>query len=339
MPGVRFILLGTGFFGRKWLETLKAHPDCALAAVISRTPERAAATAAELGLPAPAFASLDEACPRVAADAALVTLPQALHRDAIVSALRHGLHVLTEKPLALDMAEGSAILEAARARRDRWVMVNQNFRWRAPIQVLRRALLAGEIGQPQTILYECAMDNRRATVGGWREALPDPYLQDMAIHHFDLLRYLTGREAEEVFVRAFRPSWTWFAGRPAAAGFLRFGDVAVSYSGTFAARGRETLPEGSITLTGERGTLRLDERGEVTLHRDGRATALPRPALPREDLAATLDQFVAAVRGRTQPETRLEDNLKSFAIVCAALESSQTGRPVAVPPLLASLSL
>lgn len=339
MPGVRFILLGTGFFGRKWVETLKAHPDCALAAVVSRTPDRAATTAAEVGLPTPTFASLEEACRGAAADAALVTLPQALHREAIVGALRHGLHVLTEKPLALDMAEGSAILEAARAHRDRWVVVNQNFRWRAPIQALRWALLAGEIGRPQTILLECAMDNRRATVGGWREALPDPYLQDMAIHHFDLLRYLTGLEADEVFIRSFRPSWTWFAGRPAAAGFLRFGDVAVSYSGTFAARGRETLPEGSITLTGERGTLRLDERGEVTLHRDGRATPLPRPALPREDLAATLDRFVATVQGRTPPETRLEDNLKSFAIVCAAIESSQTGRPVAVPPFLTPLSL
>ncbi|MBI3002033.1 MAG: Gfo/Idh/MocA family oxidoreductase [candidate division NC10 bacterium] len=339
MASVRFLLLGTGFFARKWLETLKAHPDCALAGVISRTPERAAATCAELGLPAPAFATLEQARARVTADAALVTLPQALHREAIAGALACGLHVLTEKPLAMDMAEAAAILEAARARADRCVMVNQNFRWRPTAQALRRALLDGAIGPPQTILHECAMDNRRVTVGGWREALPDPYLQDMAIHHFDLLRYLTGREAVEVFVRAFRPSWTWFAGRPAAAGFLQFGDVAVSYSGTFAARGRETLPEGAIALTGEGGTLRLDERGEVSLHRDGRLTALPRPALAREDLAATLDQFVIALRSGARPETSLEDNLKSFAIVCAALESSQSGRPVAVSPLLASLSL
>lgn len=337
MAAVRFLLLGAGYFGRKWLETLKAHPDCTLAGVISRAPEQAAATCATLGLPAPAFASLEEACHRVAADVALVTVPQALHRDAILSALHHGLHVLTEKPLAMDMAEASAILEAARAHPDRCVMVNQNFRWRAPAQALRGALLAGEIGRPAAILYECAMDNRRATVGGWRESLPDPFLQDMAIHHFDLLRYLTGREAVEVFVRAFRPSWTWFAGRPAAAGLLQFGDVAVSYSGTFAARGRETLPEGAITLTGEGGTLRLDERGEVTLHRDGRATRMPRPALPREDLATSLEHLLGALRTGTRPETGLGDNVKSFAIVCAALESSRTGRPVAVPPLLASL--
>lgn len=70
MPSVRFLLLGTGFFARKWLETLKAHPDCTLAGVISRTPERAAVTSAELGLPAPAFPTLEQARARVAADAA-----------------------------------------------------------------------------------------------------------------------------------------------------------------------------------------------------------------------------------------------------------------------------
>ena len=77
----------------------------------------------------------------------------------------------------------------------------------------------------------------------------------------------------------------------------------------------------------------------MTLHRDGRATLLPRPTLAREDVAATLEQFLAALRTGTRPETAVEDNVKSFAIVCAALESRRTGRPVAVPPLLASLAL
>ncbi|MEK7338741.1 MAG: hypothetical protein AABZ75_05135 [candidate division NC10 bacterium] len=60
---------------------------------------------------------------------------------------------------------------------------------------------------------------------------------------------------------------------------------------------------------------------------------MPAPAF------ASLEHFLGALRTGRRSEAALGDNLKSFAIVCAAPESSRTGRPVAVPPLLASLAL
>ena len=103
MTPLRILVWGSGFFGRKWLEAVKARADCRVAAIVSRAPERLEPLRRDLGLPdVPGFARLEDA--RGTADAVIVALPEMLHRDAILRALAAGLHVLTEKPLEIGRA-------------------------------------------------------------------------------------------------------------------------------------------------------------------------------------------------------------------------------------------
>ena len=44
--------------------------------------------------------------------------------------------------------------------------------------------------------------------------MPEPFLLDFAVHHFDLMRYLTGDEAVRVIGQSFRPSWSWSPATP-----------------------------------------------------------------------------------------------------------------------------
>ena len=59
------------------------------------------------------FASVEEGLDRSRAQAAIVALPEMVHKAAVLAALERGLHVLTEKPLAIDIAEAAAIVRAA----------------------------------------------------------------------------------------------------------------------------------------------------------------------------------------------------------------------------------
>jgi len=207
MARFRFVLLGAGFFARKWLEELKARQDCEVIGLASRTRTPAEELQRDFGLSgATLYADWKEAVTQGRADGVIITLPQMLHPEAAVLALKAGRHVLCEKPLAVDMAGARAVYDEARVRPGQVLMVNQNYRWRPHIQALRRGIREGLIGRVGHVMFECRQQIRRKTVGGWREKMLEPFLLDFAVHHFDLIRYLTGDEATRAIGQSFRPS-------------------------------------------------------------------------------------------------------------------------------------
>jgi len=84
----------------------------------------------------------------------VVALPEMAHKEAILAALGRGLHVLTEKPLAMTMAEAAEIVQAARRSPVSVVMVDQNYRWRPQTRALREAVRGGRIGKVGSVSYE-----------------------------------------------------------------------------------------------------------------------------------------------------------------------------------------
>ena len=109
--------------------------------------------------------------------------------------------------------------------------------------------------------------------------------------------------------------------------------VSASYTGTMVARGLATPQDGIITVVGEGGTLRLEADSQVRWYGEkGGSEVIPPVAMPFTDLAATLREFLAAIREGRKPETHLEDNVRTLAMVEAAIRSVETGQPVAVAP-------
>lgn len=339
MAPFRFVLLGTGFFARKWLEALKARGDCEVVGIASRTAARAEELKRDFDLPGAAvYPGWEEASAAGGADGVLITLPQLFHPPATIRALQAGLHVLVEKPLSLDLASARAVYEEAGRHSNLVVMVNQNYRWRPHIRALRRAVREGLVGRVGHIQFEVRQQIRRTTVGGWREQMAEPYLLDFAIHHFDLIRHLTGDEAARVLGASFRPSWSWFDGNSAAAAILsmRSGSV-VDYGGTMVSQGLETTQEGLITVIGETGTLQLDGNSQVSLHGQGDARILPQNPIPGGELGYALAEFLGAIRENRQPETNVAEHLRSLALPLAVVESARRKGSVEMADFLSFL--
>jgi predicted dehydrogenase len=337
MGTLSVLVLGLGFFGRNWLKELSACSECEVAGIVAKHPDLLATVGDEFTIPpAKRFATLQEGLDRSGARAAIVALPEMLHKEAITMALGRGLHVLTEKPLAMDMAEAADIVRAARRAPGVVLMVDQNYRWRPHTQALQRAVRQGKIGRVVSAGIEFRQAITRTTTDAWREQMAHPYLHDMIVHHLDLLRSTTGQECVELIAWGVRPPWSWYRGLPGVDVLLAFdGGMQASYAGTMVAQGYTTPQDGIITLIGEGGTLRLEADLQVRLYRDKEVEIIPPEAMPHADIGYALREFLAAVQEKRLPETHVEDNVRSLAMVAAAIISVETRQPVKVAPLVA----
>ncbi len=337
MDRLRVLVIGSGFFGRNWLREVSACGECVVAGLVSKHADLLSKVGDEFKVPAERrFGSLEQALAKADAQAAVVAVPEMFHREVIIQALGHNLHVLTEKPLAMTMAEAKEIRAAAQRQPGCVVMVDQNYRWRPHNQTLRQAVREGRVGQVVSMSYEFRQPITRTTTDAWREKMPHPFLHDMAPHHLDLMRATMGLECQEIMAVGVRPPWSWYQGIPGVDALLAFENgVKVTYMGTMVARGLATPQDGIITVMGEKGTVRLESDSHVRLYGESASPELiPLVAMPVSDLAYTLREFLGAIRERRQPETHLDDNIRTLAMVEAAILSLEQHRPIQVQPLV-----
>lgn len=157
----------------------------------------------EYGVP-PAKRYLDPvvACRESGAElAVLVTLPQD-HADGVALAFAAGQHVLCSKPLCESAEDVARIRDLVRAHPDRRFMVDQNARWSENSQAVRQAVQSGLVGRLGYITWEF---EQAWVFGGWRDKMAEVMLADLSVHHFDLIRHITGLEAVEVYACSFNP--------------------------------------------------------------------------------------------------------------------------------------
>jgi len=338
----RVVLLGLGFWGRKWYESLTHTKGCSVAAIAAAQGDLDLLRQ-DVAVTCPTFTDFRLAIDTVDADAAVIVLPTHLHVDAGCRALEKGLHVLSEKPLASDLVGAIELRSRARCHPGQVYMVNQNYRARPHNEALRRLVADGELGTPGSVRLEFRQPEFML---GERATLEMPLIQDVGIHHFDLIRLLLAANAREIVARSYRPPWSGFSGLPATEAIIEMDSgVVVGYSGTYAARGQYTLWDGQICVTGSRGCATLDTTGTVRLFRDERhssgewsgfgahedAGSVVDLASPEPDeLATSLRTFFRAIDSGQAPPTNIEDNFHSFAIVAGCMESARLRKAVRI---------
>jgi predicted dehydrogenase len=333
---LRLVQIGLGGWGRDWVaEVTRDTPGVEPVAWVDSDPAARARASGDLGLPQErVFGALEDALERVAADAALVVVPLAAHAAITRQALDVGLHVLVEKPFTETLAEARALAALARERQ-RVLMVNQNYRWFPAPRLARDLLREGAIGDP----IACYLDFHFFFGAGYRYFfLEEPLLSDMAIHHFDSLRFVLDDEPREVSCHSWADPGTPFAGPAAAIATMRFArGTVVSYRGSWLTRGPATPYGGHWRLDGTRGTIEFTFRGafeeretldRVILHRPGappETAALPE--MPCKDRKGALDAFARWIRDGAAPEeaSTAADNLKSLALMFTAIRSARRG--------------
>ena len=335
---LKVVLTGCGGMSRAWLKTATAIDGLSVVGLVDIVEDAARARRDEFGLKDAQTSSDLEAMlsatkPDIVFD---VTIPEA-HAATTLTALRHGCHVLGEKPMATSMDDARRMAEAAR-KADRLYAVIQNRRFAKPIRRVREFLRSGAIGELTTVNCDFYLG---AHFGGFRDHMAHVLIMDMAIHTFDQARFVTGLDPVAVdYCREWTPRGSWYDRDSSAIIVYEMQNgVVLTYRGSWCAEGLNTTWESDWRFVGTNGSALWDGDDSFraqTPNESGKFLNAQRdlslPDLDTTNLDAGHDslirQFVNCVRDGGMPETVCTDNIKSLAMVFGAAEAAEAHRRV-----------
>jgi UDP-N-acetyl-2-amino-2-deoxyglucuronate dehydrogenase len=338
---IRFALVGCGRISKNHFDALRRHAARAelVAVCDSRVDALAAATAAT-GVRG--FGSLADLLAHSDADVVVLATPSGLHSQQAIACAATGRHVVSEKPMATRFEDGQAMVRACREAGVKLFVVKQN-RLNGTVQLVRRAIEGGRFGP----IYLCTVNvfwtrpqsyyDAAAWRGRWD--LDGGALMNQASHYVDLLDWLVGPvdsvhaytatlardiEAEDTAVLSVR---------------LRHGGLA-SVNVTMLTYPKNL--EGSITILGERGSVRIGgtavnkiEHWEFDApHEDDARIA--NASYGTESVygpghALYYDNLIATLCGEAHAEVDGYEGLRSLEVLIAAYRSARDGVRVGLP--------
>ena len=357
---VRIGIVGTsGYADWMYYPRFKNHPGANVCAVCGRNRARAEELAQKYAIPQ-VFTDYREMIQTAELDAVVAAVPDYLHYPITMAALEARLHVICEKPMALNLAQAREMLAKAEAAQVRH-MVMFTYRWAPVIRALERLLSQGYIGR--------CYDAHFAYIGGYaREGLyqwkwDGQYglggLGDLGAHVIDMARLLVG-EITSVYANLAtcipkpHPDGSVYTPANDSATLLvqyangATGTIFVSAAAAMGNRGQEQR----ITLYGQDGTLEMvtDFNHRVLRGLHGSATKFEELPIPTEFLGGAqpdesiFDQlemvymnlsagprlFIDSILAGQPIEPSFYDGVKTQEVIEASFESKRSGRRVEV---------
>ena len=340
-------LIGCGYAAEIHLDALRSLPHAKVVAVAD-IDESARRRIAERGGGLPAFADYRALLDQPGIDAVAILTPPYLHLEMTTSALEAGKHVMLEKPITRDLEEADQLLARA-ARSSSHVIVGYNLRFHRQLQEARRCVRAGALGQIELvrgIASSTYQFGRQFPEYRRQRALGGGTLVELAVHHFDLWRYLLAEEVDEVIAVSRSTGGddttstviarmvsgavvtSAFSERAAEQHEIEiYGDQARIRASLYRFDGFDLVPTGAYeghpgrrlgrfvqALGGVPAGLRASRHGGVFL----------------ESFRSLWQDFVSGIHADTAVEPTLEDGRRSLQVALAAVQSAQSGSAVRV---------
>jgi predicted dehydrogenase len=342
------IQIGVGGWGATWVEKALTSTSWELVGCVDANPEALTEVQRVHGYPADrCFSTVADAARATGATGALVVVPPHLHLPVALDAYEAGLHVLVEKPLADSMANGREMVAQAAAV-DRTLMVSQNYRYKAAPRAVARILALPWLGAVTSATVEFRKAPQFSLPLVQHGYSHYKLIEDMSIHHFDLMRAVLGAEPSAVYAQARNPDWSWFAAPPIVAAVIELeGGGLIQYHGSWVSRGRQTTWDGDWFIDCENGQVawadnRVRVRPEAVYYtvylegfqeRDGWMEC-DLVAAAEEERRFTLEEFARCIAEGREPDTSGRDNLRSIALTYAVADSARTGQRRAIADYL-----
>lgn len=199
---VRIAIVGFGTAGRAFVPAIAAHAGFELAAIVDPAPAVRRAAVDEFGITA--FDSLEALLEQAHVDAIYVASPTTLHREHVLLACAARKHVLVEKPMAANLADAQAMVDAAECA-GVVLLVGHSHSYDLPIHAMRELIDAGELGRVRMVNTWCFTDwlyrPRRADELDASQGGGVTLRQGS--HQFDIIRLLCGGAARSVRAKTF----------------------------------------------------------------------------------------------------------------------------------------
>ncbi|HVX62616.1 MAG TPA: Gfo/Idh/MocA family oxidoreductase [Pirellulales bacterium] len=325
MSKVRWGILGVAKIATvKVVPAMRQCQHAEVAAIASRSLDRAQQAARELGLPK-AYGSYEELLADPDIDAVYIPLPNHLHVPWSIQCLQAGKHVLCEKPIGLTSAEAQEL--AAAGKRHPRLKLMEAFMYRGHPQwvAAKRLVDEGKLGPLKTVQSFFSYFNRnpadvrnQADIGGGG-------LMDIGCYPISLSRWLFGAEPQRVFAQIeYDPE---FKTDRLASAVMDFG----SGSATFTC-GTQPAPYQRVQIIGADGRVEIeipfnappDKPCRIGLQTSAGAEEITLPVC--DQYAIQGDVFSQAILNDTSAPTPIEDAVANMQVIEAMFRSGASGR-------------
>lgn len=336
----RVALVGCGRISRNHFEAIERVDGFSLVAVCDIDQDRARAYGDRHGVPwfQDEAAMLDA----VESDVVAVCTPSGLHPQHGVAAARAGRHVICEKPMAISLAGADDLVEACDKAGVQLFVVKQN-RLNPPVQLLRRAIDRGRFGRiymaNTTVRWTRPQDyyDQAPWRGTWE--FDGGAFMNQASHYVDLIQWLVG-PVESVMAKTATLARR-IESEDSGVAILRFRSGAIGVIEVTMLTYPRNL-EGSITILGETGTVRV---GGTAVNRieswqfadyddDDKlidAANYNPPNVYGFGHEGYYRNVLEVLRGRAQPDTDGRAGRKSLELILGIYQSAKSGREVSLP--------
>lgn len=325
---VRVGIVGSGGFAIEHIEAFRAIEGVEVVGVVGSDSRRTHQLAGMAG-GAKAFNTVDAMLEGISLDAVDVVNRTEGHAAASVAALVAGYPVLVDKPAALNLDQLDMMINAAGGDSAR-LMVGQTVRFHPAIQMLHKAIVAGDIGDPRMVHLSWYVGYTWR--GGWNSWQMDPkrsggHVVHNGVHIIDAGSWLLG-EAPTILTAT--PGHTWTTEMPTPDSFQLTGKTPsgklLTLQWSYGLRQFGRMERRCLVL-GTSGTLQHDTANEnMALLVDGYAAA---PAVAGA-LEAELRHWVALLRGDAEPVVLLDQVRPVLAAAIAARSALESQRVIRV---------
>ena len=303
-------MIGVGAMGRHHVRIYHEMPDVELVGVADVNARAVAELATEYNTDA--FIDCEQLLQKDL-DAVSIAVPTSLHKEIAFKAVKYGVNMLIEKPIADSLSNADAIINAAR-RENLKLMVGHIERFNPAIVKLKELIAVGELGEILSI--SC----RR--VGPYARRIRDVgIITDLAVHDIDTISYLYGKRARQVYSIAGNS----FHVKEDYASLLLQYDA--KRSGTVETNWLTPYKMRTLTATGTGGVASADYLAQSLelWNEEGRKIV---EIKKDEPLKIELAQFVDAISTGNEPSPSGEEGKYVLSVAIAAIDSYQSGNTV-----------
>ena len=337
---IRVAIVGCGRISGKHGEALRRHQsDLELVAVCDNDPKALARAKDEYQVPG--YFKLEDLLANEQLDAVALCTPSGLHPEQAIAAASAGVHVISEKPMATRWADGLRMVKGCDDAGVRLFIVKQNRR-NTTLQLLKRAIDEQRFGKIHMVHLNVFWArpqeyyDRAKWCGTWE--LDGGAFMNQASHYVDLMEWLIGPVAD---VQCMTSTHRNIEVEDTGVMNVRWRNGALGSMAVTMCTYPKNL-EGSITILGEKGTVRV---GGVAVNEILEWTFAEPAPYDAEIAAANYEttsvygfghplyykNVIDTLRGEAEPETDGREGLKSLELLIAAYLSARDGKTVSLP--------
>ena len=337
---IRLAIVGCGRVSKNHFESIKKHADNIDLAAVCDTDAKVLAEHAEK-YRVPRYTELECMLGKEQLDLIALCTPSGIHSAQTVLASRHGVNVMTEKPMATRWQDGVRMVKACDEAGVRLFVVKQN-RCNTTLQLLKRAIEEKRFGRIHMVHLNVFWTRPQSYYdqGKWRGTweFDGGAFMNQASHYVDLLDWLIGPVDK---VQAMMSTTRDIEVEDTGVLNVRWRNGALGSMSVTMLTSPENL-EGSITILGDKGTVRVGGvavndiqlwQFEETRDYDAQIKAANYETTSVYGLGHPLyyKNVIDALRGEAEPETDGREGLKSLELLIAAYLSARDGKIVSLP--------